>query len=65
MRAYDKKYLGDELFNQKPEIIVITLNLPEFVKNLKFKTINPSEISKKYEFVFKKSNLYVYQLLYQ
>ena len=65
MKAFGKKYLGDELFNKKPEIIVITLNLTEFVENLKFKTINPSEISKKYEFVFKKSNLYVYQLLYQ
>tara|TARA_Y100000591_G_C21835591_1_gene702275 strand:- start:999 stop:2492 length:1494 start_codon:yes stop_codon:yes gene_type:complete len=64
MRAYDKKYLGDELFAKKPEIIVIKLNLFEFLNNLKFKKIKPNQILKRYEFVFKKSNLYVYQLKY-
>ena len=31
MRAFGKKYLGDELF-AKPEIIVITMDLIEFLK---------------------------------
>ena len=61
MKAFNKKNLGDELFTKDPEILVLSVDLNEFVGGLKFNKINPNNILIEYEYLYKDSNFYIYK----
>ncbi len=60
MSAFDKKYLGDEIFREKPEVLVIP-ELNDFINNLKFNKIDINNVLLNYELLFKESNFFIYQ----
>ena len=62
MKPFNKKNLGDELFNKNPEILVLTEDLSKFVKNLNFVDINLNEVLKRFKISFKSSDFIIYQL---
>ena len=61
MRAYNKKYSGDELLNTNPEILVLSENIDQFMKRLKFNKFKLDNVLTEYKYLYRSSNFYIYK----